>query len=296
MDSEWQPANEIERELVAALDAGDSRRYAQIVLESPLYLPVLPEPGSELRRDLDEFMPLDRAHVLAFTSPEALSHGLGPYSLGHREVDVAALARNWPGPDHQFALNPGLPIGVVLPLDALSRLVDGEEALIPVEDAEAVLAEQVQAEIRELCLAELCGGVAPGAAAPANELEAALAQAVERQDPDAFLSALVDALVVVPMSGPVSEDFDGANFPWLRIGPAIPVFSSTELLARTAPRVAEHIELPFLAVAANWPGREHVLCFNPGSGTELIMSGEGVDELVEVIAEMLSENPDAQNN
>ncbi|MCI2421201.1 SseB family protein [Saccharopolyspora sp. K220] len=296
MNSEWEPANEVERELVAALEAGDSKRYAEIVLGAPLYLPVLPEPGSELRQDLDEFMPLDRAHVLAFTSPEALSHGLGPYSLGHREADVAALARNWPGPDHQFALNPGLPIGAVLPLDALSRLADGSESLIPVDAAEAALAEQVRAEIRELCLAELSGGVAPGVAAPVNELEEALAAAVEGQDVDAFLSALVDSEVVVPMSGPVSEDFDGTNFPWLRIGPAIPVFSSTEVLSRTAAHVAEHIELPFLAAAANWPGREHVLCFNPGSGTELIMSGAGVEELVETVAEMLSENPDALNN
>ncbi|MEV0698778.1 SseB family protein [Saccharopolyspora sp. NPDC050389] len=285
MDEQWQPANDVEHELVAALEAGDSKRFAEIVLSAPLYLPVLPEPGTELRQELDDLISLDRAHVLVFTSPAALSHVLGPFSLGCREVDAAALARNWPHPDYCFALNFDLPIGAMMSPDSLARMAVGEEFLVLAEDAEEV----VQAQIRRDCLAELGDGAEPGAVPPTNELEEALAAAVERQDLDAYLAALVDADVVLPLSRPLTDDVDGENFPWLLVGSAIPVFTSTAMISRAAPKVEHFTQLPFLVLAANWPGEQHVLCLNPGSGTELIIGGDAVGEIVAAAGAALSE-------
>ncbi|MGW5645763.1 SseB family protein [Saccharopolyspora sp. NPDC003752] len=289
MDAQWQPANDVEHELVAALEAGDSKRFAEIVLSAPLYLPVLPEPGTELRQELDELIPLERAHVFVFTSPEALSHVLGPFSSGHREVDAAALAQNWPHPDYCFALNFDLPIGATMSPESLARMAAGEEFLVPAEDAEAV----VQAQIRRDCLAELGDGAEPGVVPPANELEEALAAAVELQDLDAYLAALVDADVVLPLSRPLTDDVDDTNFPWLLVGSAIPVFTSAEMLSRAAAKVEHFTQLPFLVLAANWPQRQHVLCLNPGSGTELIIGGDGVGEIVAAAGAALSEGDSA---
>jgi hypothetical protein len=289
---EWLPANEVERDLAVALETGDSRRYARILLSAPLFLPVLPEAGSELRDELERRLPLSHEHVLVFTSPAAISGVLGEFSRGWKETDMTSLARLWPDPRYQLALNPGLPIGAVLPLGALPRLADGSETLVAIDDLQERLVEETQAQIRQDCLAELGGGPGPIDVRPVNRTEVELLAAAKAQDADAFLETLINAEVVVPTTESVADPLSmaEADFPWQEVGPAIPVFSTTAMLARAAPDVAHYVEAPFLLVAANWPSEEHVLCFNPGSSTELILSGDGVDQLIAAVAEGLSES------
>ncbi|RKT83925.1 SseB protein N-terminal domain-containing protein [Saccharopolyspora antimicrobica] len=280
MEAQWNPANAVEKELVAALEAGESKRFAEVVLSAPLYLPILPAQGTEQRRELNEYLPLGRMHVLAFTAREGLARVLEPFSMGHREISAAALMQHWPHPDYVLALNFDLPIGVIMAPDSLTRMAAGEEFLLPAEDAEAVL----QAQIRHRCLADLGGD--PGGAGPANELEAALAEAIARQDFEAYLAALIDADVLLPLTAPISED---GEFPWLLTGPALPAFTSEELLRRTAPGIEHFTRLPFLVLAANWPAERPALCLNPGSSTELISGAEVLDEILAGAADALAE-------
>ncbi|GAA4013214.1 hypothetical protein GCM10022247_39900 [Allokutzneria multivorans] len=287
METGWGPANEVEREIAEALTAGDGRRFANAVIAAPLYLPVLPEHGSERWRELSAQLPLDQPHVLVFTSPDAMSRLLGSYTRGHIETDYASLTRSWPGPQFQLAINPGLPIGSVMPVEALDQLRTGKEQLIPAEALSSLVEERVNKQMRDLCLAGLGLGVGvlPRPAPPANELEAALAKASSEADGEAFLAALWEADVVVPTSEAVEEiELDPEQgFPWLDFEDAIPVFTSQEQLERTSSSVEFSAVVPFLALLALWPDSHHMLCLNPGAPTELFLSGE---TLLSILIEM----------
>jgi hypothetical protein len=89
----WEPADETEHALVAALDADDLPAFARIVMSARLCLPA--------DRTVDE--------VVAFTSGESLRHVLGA-ERQYTEVDFGALA-----PDRTLMLNPGLPIAASMP-------------------------------------------------------------------------------------------------------------------------------------------------------------------------------------
>ncbi|WP_086829092.1 SseB family protein [Allokutzneria sp. NRRL B-24872] len=287
METGWGPANEVEREIAEALTTGDGKRFANAVITSPLYLPVLPEQGSERWRELSAQLPLDQPHVLVFTSTDAMSLLLGSYTRGHIETDYTSLVRSWPGPQFQLAINPGLPIGSVMPVEALEQLRTGKEELIPAEALSSLVEERVTKRMRELCLAGLGLGVGvlPAAAPPANELEEALDKASAEADGEAFLAALWESDVVVPTSEEVEEIVldPEVGFPWLDFEDAVPVFTSQEQLERTSNSVEFSAVVPFLALLALWPDAHHTLCLNPGAPTELILSGE---TLLSILIEM----------
>lgn len=290
MESPWEPADELERDLAAALERGDGRRFAALLLSMPLFLPVLPERDSEMRRELDERFILDENHVLVFTSRAAAARILGDQHQECTETTLAAIVEQAPEPSRVLALNPGLPIGALVPLPAVAQLAQGHGHLMSGKDFGEAVRDEFHAQLRQACLAELGDGTAPdGAGKPANEFEEALIAAIERQDTDAFLEALIGADVVVPTSQDVSDfsKLGPGEFPWRTVGPAIPVFSSPDLADRLAPRARHRAELPFLAVLAFWPGEGHVLCFNPGVRTELVLSADHVGELLEAVGESL---------
>jgi hypothetical protein len=288
---EWQPANEIEHELANALTAGDVRGYAQTVLSAPLYLPVPPDLGTEGWRELVVALGLTSPHVQAFTSLTGMSTVLGPYATEYREGDFATLARFWPDPDVVLALNPGLPISTTLPLTALAGLADGDESLVLGADVATAVAEEAQARIREVCLTEL------GAVMPVNgseqlaEWETSLASAAEQGDVETFLGVLLEADVVVPTTTavPDPDQITEPDFPWRTVSvgglPVIPLLSSADALAAEQPRV----QVPFLAALAGWPSTDHMMCLNPGSPTELFLSGEAIAELVGVLTQSATE-------
>ncbi|MDQ0376140.1 SseB family protein [Amycolatopsis thermophila] len=288
MDFEWRPANEVETGMLAALQEGDSRRYAQLLSDAVLYVPYAPEPGDPWPQSLP--MP-EGNHVVVFTSEESLDWALGGVVDGWRETGVAALREIHPD-DAQLVVNPGVPIGVYLVLGEVDDLAEGRQELVPVADVQDAMVDEVLAEVRRLALAEL-GGDADAAAAlqPANELEERLRDAVSELDFDTFLLALIGSDVVLPLAEPVDDPsrIEDGDFPWRILGddevPVVPLFSSERVADTVAPGGGPRVTVSFLDVLLNWPGEDHVLCFNPGTSMELTLPGSSVPELVTAIAE-----------
>lgn len=282
---EWQPANEVELQLATALATEDSSAYAQAVLAAPLYLPVPPGADTagwpELLRELD----LDFPHVLAFTSLAGMGTVLGKYVEEYHEGDFPTLARFWPDPTVPLALNPGLPISAVVPLNVLTALADGNESLVSAGEVADAMAEESQARIRQACLAELGAVASPAGPEPAGELEIALATAARQGDINEFVATLLESEVVVPTATTVVDPdlIVEPDFPWRTVSvgglPVTTVFSSAAMLDRVGPVTQPRVQVPFISVIAAWPGEEHLLCLNPGSRTEMFLSGEAIAEL-----------------
>lgn len=279
---DWQPVNETEQALAIALNAGDARDYARTVLSATLYLAVPPTPDTDGWPELVRELEIDQPHMLVFTSLAGLSSVVGKYVEQYRETDFPTLARFWPDPSVVMALNPGLPINATLPLHAITGLADGDESLVPMGELAVVATEEAQAAVREALLAELGGTDTEST----GELEAFLITAAHRGDFEAFMDALLGAEVVVPTTTSVAnpDQIIDPGFPWhtTQVGglPVIAIFSSAAQLAEERPRVT----VPFVTAMAGWPDEQHLLCFNPGTRTELFLSGEAIAELVNELA------------
>jgi hypothetical protein len=274
MDSGWQPANDLERDLLAAVDADDGKRYAELLGSSVLYVPTID------------------GLAAVFTSPFSLFWGLGSLATGYEEYDLAALRRRHPDPDQPLAVNPGVPIGVLLTLRDLDGMGSGRVGLAKVEDVPADATDRAQAEIRDMCLTQLGGDEAMAAAAldedSANELELKLIDSTETLEFDSFINALTNSTVIVVTSRPVAgaHEIQGIGFPWLVAEHtdgrrAIPLFSSATTLEKATTARTQWVEVPFMDVAANWPGSGHILCLNPGTAFELTLPGDSVRQLLQ---------------
>lgn len=288
MDIQWRPANEVESDMLTALQDSDSRRYAQLLREAPLYVPATPGPDDPWPTSLP--MP-EGNHVIVFTSEESLDWALGGVVDSWRRSDIAGLREIHPD-DAQLVVNPGVPIGVYLVLGEVDDLAEGRQELVPVQDVQDAMVDEVLAEVRRLVLEELGGDVEAAAALqPVNELEERLRDAVSDLDFDAFLLALIGADVVVPTTAAVADAsaIEDGEFPWRVLGdaetPVVPVFSSERVLDTVAPEGGPRVTVSFVDVLLNWPGEDHVLCFNPGTSMELTLPGSSVPELVSAIAE-----------
>ncbi|KAA9166894.1 SseB family protein [Amycolatopsis acidicola] len=285
MQPGWQPANELERGLLAATEGEDGREYARLVSTAPLYVPELPPRGSEDWRVLAEQIPAEEEwFVLAYTSPEALAAGLGRFARGHVAMSFSALRDRFPGAERLLFLDPGLPIGATLPLAQVVDIAEGKQPLLSDEEMGEMQREAVHEKVREICLDAL----GPPDWAPGSELENELVRASGEQNGQAFLAALMDAELLVLTTRPDADPL-GEGFPWHVLGPpGLPV-----IVAATAPELLKSadshvVRMPFVLLLANWPGEEFVLAVNPGTRTELILPGDIVLELMSDVAEVIA--------
>lgn len=295
----WAPANDVERELLAALERDDGPAFARLLESTRLLLPVLPDPDSPQAARLAEVFPPGAPYIPVFTSPESLVWAFDDSVEEYEELEFGALLQRWPSPGYLLAVNPGSPIAVRLPPAAITDLAEGRQSLLAVDDLQDAVVEEARTELRRLCLRELSGNdevdVALRPDPPAGPLESALHEAVGAGDGQAYLHALLNngpvlLLTSSPVTDPEAVFEDG--FPWRVLGgdqaQIIAAFSSRPMLDRTgAPPGTASVEIDFLHVLANWPGEEFLLCVDPGSVLELMLSGDAVLDVVAAMAEAL---------
>jgi hypothetical protein len=118
-----RPADDFEAQLSEAKQRGDHIRYFDLLIAADL---VLPATGPAVEDpSLSEYATTLRdgaTHVLAFTSPEAMSRSLGAHAGLHRRTTFVALAGSWPNPAWSLTVNTGLPSEISLDAAMISRL------------------------------------------------------------------------------------------------------------------------------------------------------------------------------
>ncbi|SCG68200.1 SseB family protein [Micromonospora rifamycinica] len=149
VDELFQPANEVEENLLDAAGTGSTDGFLSTLLLARVLLPVNPDSASGSRPGEPGFawrtVTTDgETCVVVYTSPERLAeHDVLPVqTIGVRFVQ---LIRRWPDPSWAFIVNPGTPVGAKLPGEQIVALASwaaevglGDEAdLEPVAAAEA---------------------------------------------------------------------------------------------------------------------------------------------------------------
>jgi len=322
----WRPANDLEHRMRDAVQAGDQETFFRVLAQAELVVPVPSDLVDEVlagraqppwpsRRERE------RVHVLAFTSAAAMRESLGSahrHFVTLRFPDVAAA---WPDARWWLLVDAGLPIEARLPSWFLTQLVEGDPrppsagpltAPAPAPQApEAAAQEPPNAVVTARHAAEPAPSASEQAFQPANEVERELLRALADDDEEAFLKALADAEVLLPV--PREMDYalkpGRAGFPWrteeVEGHTVVPVFTSPERLRDAAgdgagQGPAEHITVPFTAVARYWPDRGWGLSVNGGTPVGAVLPGDRLAGLSEwadqVAAQRATEGFEPQND
>ncbi|MBX6723437.1 MAG: SseB family protein, partial [Dactylosporangium sp.] len=188
----WVPANEVERRLREAAEAGDASQVLAILATAPLVLPGFAEDETP-QRSRQRLLTRERdgvPYLLAFTSVETMRRTVNVN--GWRATSLPELVRAWPDLDTPvpwgLAINPATPIVVLVPPEAVATLLPTPATLAPF--------------------------------VPHNEVERLLRDALAAPDAQVLLDVLVTAPVTVPHRSVV---IDGT--------PAVTVFTSPERCA-----------------------------------------------------------------
>jgi hypothetical protein len=253
-ETAWQPANDTQRRLLEALSTGDVRGYFTILCDAQLYLPGFLADGPEATsQKLVTMVRGGLTYLPVFTAVESLAAFVHEVAEAVRTTTVADLARSWPDPAWRLAVDPNLPIGVVSPIDDVTRAAEGDLAvplLPPGPDGERF--------------------------EPASQVEYVMWLAKSAARPAVYLDALVVAGVLVPVdserSWRVAADEDG---------PVITAFTSAQRLAEAIPDGVSTRSVDFLTLARDWPGSGVRLAVNPATPIDAWFTGTQVAELVQ---------------
>jgi hypothetical protein len=237
-DNEDRPDNDVERELLAALDADDRPRFFQVIATAPLYLPV-PGAGPDGGQRFITWDVAGSTYLLVFTSVRALAEVVGTAASRYTVTGYDELRQRWPSPQWRLAVNPGRRADAWIEIEAVAQAAAGTRVVPTVAD---VLDRH--------------------SARRAEEAESARAM-------DEYLRALLTAEVVVPTAEPLTDDErEGSDFPWRYApgyaGPTIEVFTSIETFAAHCPPGTPWGPAGFQTVLAAWPD-DAALALDPGS-------------------------------
>src|SRR5947208_15342556 len=133
-----------------ALRRGDARQYLEIVVEARLYLPAFDEAGPQR---LVTFRAGDETYLPVFTSGEALARQLAGV-VAYRTTTYQELLEKRPDPAWRLAIDPGLPIGALLPLDAVAAALSGEAPVSPVEPVDPTANNELEQALLDALAAE----------------------------------------------------------------------------------------------------------------------------------------------
>ncbi len=289
----WEPANEAEAAMARAVAAGDEVAYLAAVNSGPLLLPLVePVRGPQ---DLVRWPTLvadGTRYVLAFTSRAAM-----PASARADLVRVSPLfdlAEVLAGYGYGLLVDPGRPVQVPISPAALAALAPWEAVW--------------------------------------SSREAALRAATREERPEAYVSALLDGALLLPLPHPGdaaagdggsgrtgvprpgdywsaiarsdpedlgwSRDVTDPEFPWWRTErsdgrPLIVAFTTpVHLLAEVGER--DWVEVPAVDVVAAWSDPECGLRINPGAATGTELSGTALAAMREAYARALRERSQAE--
>ncbi|RIV34345.1 SseB family protein [Micromonospora radicis] len=127
---------------------------------------------------------------------------------------------------------------------------------------------------------------------PAVRAELPLREAVRRQDPDALVSALLRAELVLPLrpDGPATRDLSDPEFPWWGLPDeqgrvSLPVFTS-ETRLRQALGEHDSVLVSSLQLTEHWPDPSWQLLVNPETPLAAALPGEAVLALRDWLGEL----------
>lgn len=265
----FQPANDVERELLRALAGGDQDAYLKVLAAAEVLLPIPPEADYSLRPGRAGF-PWQtgeiegRTVVPVFTSVERMRDLIGegpvPGRGDHITVPFTAVARYWPDPSWDLAVNSGSPVGATLPGERLRNLSEW--------------ADQIAAQ-------RMVDGFEPQ-----NDIERRLFEAAVRRDGEAFFKVLAGAQALIPADPqtPWGIRPDDPEFPWrpvpVRGMVAIQAFTSLKWMHETI-GPSRFIMPSFLELMEAWPQEGWTLVVNPATPINAVMPSDRIRALAE---------------
>ncbi|WP_160161088.1 SseB family protein [Actinomadura sp. K4S16] len=259
---EFQPANDVERELLRAAANNDHDLFLQTLAATDVLLPVPDETDYSLRPGRPGFpwqtREVDGSTVVpVFTSPERLAEASGP-GTEHITLPFTVVLRYWPNHDWALAINSGSPAGgtvLAQQLPGLATWADRRAAQRMTERFE-----------------------------PQNDIEQRLFDAGRRGDTESFFKILLGAQVLVPVDAETPWGIvpgDG-EFPWRPVPvhgrTSIQIFTSLKWM-NEAIGSSRFIMPSLLEMVTAWPDASWTLVLNPGTPIDASMPGEQVRTL-----------------
>ncbi|GAA1865169.1 SseB family protein [Actinomadura bangladeshensis] len=254
---EFQPANDVERELLRAAANNDHDLFLQTLADTDVLLPVPDDMDFALRPGRPGFpwqtREVDGSTVVpVFTSPERLVEASGA-GTEYIKLPFTVALRYWPNHDWLLAINSGSPAGgtvLAQQLPGLATWADQRAAQRMTDHFE-----------------------------PQNDVEQRLFDVARRRDTDAFYKTLLGAQVLVPADadtpwGIVPGD---ADFPWRPVPvhgrTSIQVFTSLKWMNEAIG--SSRFIMPSLhEMVAAWPDADWTLVLNPGTPIDASMPAD----------------------
>ncbi|NEA24221.1 SseB family protein [Actinomadura bangladeshensis] len=259
---EFQPANDVERELLRAAANNDHDLFLQTLADTDVLLPVPDDMDFALRPGRPGFpwqtREVDGSTVVpVFTSPERLLEASGA-GTEYIKLPFTVALRYWPNHDWLLAINSGSPAGgtvLAQQLPGLATWADQRAAQRMTDHFE-----------------------------PQNDVEQRLFDVARRRDTDAFYKTLLGAQVLVPADadtpwGIVPGDSD---FPWRPVPihgrTSIQVFTSLKWMNEAIG--SSRFIMPSLhEMVAAWPDADWTLVLNPGTPIDASMPADQLHTL-----------------
>ncbi len=250
---EFQPTNDVERELLRAAANNDHDLFLQTLADTDVLLPVPNDMDFTLRPGRPGFpwqtREVDGSTVVpVFTSPERLLEASG-FGTEYIKLPFTVALRYWPNHDWLLAINSGSP--------RRHRPRAAAPGLATWADQRAAQRMTDQFE-------------------PQNDIEQRLFDVARRRDTDAFYKTLLGAQVLVPAEtdtpwGIVPGDPD---FPWRPVPihgrTSIQVFTSLKWMNEAIG--SSRFIMPSLhEMVAAWPDTDWTLVLNPGTPIDASM-------------------------
>jgi hypothetical protein len=254
---EFQPANDVERELLRAAANNDHDLFLQTLADTDVLLPVPNDMDFTLRPGRPGFpwqtREVDGSTVVpVFTSPERLLEASGA-GTEYIKLPFTVALRYWPNHDWLLAINSGSPAGGTVLAQQLPGLATWAD-----QRAAQRMTDQFE---------------------PQNDIEQRLFDVARRRDTDAFYKTLLGAQVLVPAEtdtpwGIVPGDPD---FPWRPVPihgrTSIQVFTSLKWMNEAIG--SSRFIMPSLhEMVAAWPDTDWTLVLNPGTPIDAAMPGD----------------------